>query len=89
MGSYASRFGEPPFDPRMMVALRPHGYACGLYSSRRIAQAKPSAPTIKRTAQRIPPRKIRPPRKSLGWRGISSSSSSMTVPMPDRMRHRD
>ena len=36
-GSYVSN-GPPPFDPRMMVALLLHGYASGLYSSRRIAQ---------------------------------------------------
>ena len=38
-GSYASGLGQPPFDPRMMVALLLHGYASGLYSSRRIARA--------------------------------------------------
>src|SRR3979409_153258 len=52
-GSYVSRLGQPPvdprtcggglgqppFDPRMMVALLLHGYASGLYSSRRIARA--------------------------------------------------
>src|SRR3981189_2807229 len=38
-GSYVSGLGQPPFDPRMMVALLPHGYASGLYSSRRIAKA--------------------------------------------------
>ena len=37
--SYVSRLGQPPFDPRMMVALLLHGYASGLYSSRRIAKA--------------------------------------------------
>src|ERR1700722_629306 len=31
--------GQPPFDPRMMVSLLLHGYASGLYSSRRIARA--------------------------------------------------
>src|SRR6202521_4051745 len=31
--------GQPPFDPRMMVALLLHGYASRLYSSRRIARA--------------------------------------------------
>ena len=31
--------GQPPFDPRMMVSLLLHGYARGLYSSRRIARA--------------------------------------------------
>src|SRR5260370_13597626 len=30
---------QPPFDPRMMTALLLHGYASGLYSSRRIAKA--------------------------------------------------
>jgi transposase len=38
-GSYVSSLGQPPFDPRMMVALLLHGYASGLYSSRRIAKA--------------------------------------------------
>jgi transposase len=38
-GSYVSGLGQPPFDPRMTVALLLHGYANGLYSSRRIAKA--------------------------------------------------
>src|SRR5260370_26393276 len=38
-GSYVRGPGQPPFDPRMMVALLLHGYASGLYSSRRIAKA--------------------------------------------------
>ena len=38
-GSYGSGLGQPPFDPRMMVSLLLHGYASGLYSSRRIARA--------------------------------------------------
>ena len=38
-GSYVSGLGQPPFDPRMMVALLLHGYASGLYSSRRVARA--------------------------------------------------
>src|ERR1700716_4205280 len=38
-GSYVSGLGQPPFDPRMMVALLLHGYASGLYSSRRMARA--------------------------------------------------
>lgn len=29
MGSYTSGLGQPPFDPRMMVALLLHGYARG------------------------------------------------------------
>jgi transposase len=37
--SYRSELGQPPFDPRMMTALLLHGYASGLYSSRRIAKA--------------------------------------------------
>ena len=37
MGSYVS-VRQPPFDPRMMVSLLLHGYASGLYSSRRIAE---------------------------------------------------
>jgi transposase len=36
---YRSEFGQPPFDPRLMTALLLHGYASGLYSSRRIARA--------------------------------------------------
>lgn len=38
-GGYTSVLGQPPFDPRMMTALLLHGYASGLYSSRRIAKA--------------------------------------------------
>jgi len=38
-GSYVSSLGQPPFDPRMMTALLLHGYASGVYSSRRIARA--------------------------------------------------
>jgi transposase len=37
--SYRSGLGQPPFDPRMMTAVLLHGYASGLYSSRRIAKA--------------------------------------------------
>ena len=39
MCNYVSGLGQPPFDPRMMVSLLLHGYASGLYSSRRIARA--------------------------------------------------
>lgn len=39
VGSYRSGLGQPPFDPRLMTALLLHGYASGLYSSRRIARA--------------------------------------------------
>jgi transposase len=39
VGSYPSGLGQPPFDPRLMTALLLHGYASGLYSSRRIARA--------------------------------------------------
>ncbi|HXG79340.1 MAG TPA: IS1182 family transposase [Methyloceanibacter sp.] len=39
VGSYRSVLGQPPFDPRMMTALLLHGYASGIYSSRRIARA--------------------------------------------------
>jgi len=39
VGSYGSGVGPPPFDPRLMTALLLHGYASGLYSSRRIARA--------------------------------------------------
>jgi len=38
-GSYTSGLGQPPFDPRLMTALLLHGYASGVYSSRRIAKA--------------------------------------------------
>jgi transposase len=38
-GRYPSRLGQPPFDPRLMTALLLHGYASGIYSSRRIAKA--------------------------------------------------
>jgi transposase len=38
-GSYRSVLGQPPFDPRLMTALLLHGYASGVYSSRRIAKA--------------------------------------------------
>jgi transposase len=38
-GSYRSVLGQPPFDPRLMTALLLHGYASGLYASRRIAKA--------------------------------------------------
>lgn len=36
---YPSGLGQPPFDPQMMTALLLHGYASGIYSSRRIAKA--------------------------------------------------
>lgn len=39
IGSYRSGLGQPPFDPRLMTALLLHGYASGVYSSRRIARA--------------------------------------------------
>jgi transposase len=39
VGSYASGLGQPPFDPWMMTTLLLHGYASGIYSSRRIARA--------------------------------------------------
>lgn len=38
-GSYKSWLGQPPFDPWMMTGLLLHGYASGVYSSRRIAKA--------------------------------------------------
>jgi transposase len=37
--SYTSGLGQPPFDPWMMTSLLLHGYAIGVYSSRRIAKA--------------------------------------------------
>lgn len=39
IGGYPSGLGQPTFDPRLMTALLLHGYASGLYSSRRIARA--------------------------------------------------
>ena len=39
IGGYRSGLGQPPFDPRMMTALLLHGYASGIYSSRRVARA--------------------------------------------------
>jgi transposase len=39
IGSYKSVLGQPAFDPRLMTALLLHGYASGIYSSRRIARA--------------------------------------------------
>jgi transposase len=36
---YSSGLGQPPFDPRLMMALLLHGYASGIYSSRRMARA--------------------------------------------------
>jgi len=36
---YSGEKGQPPYDPRMMVALLLYSYAVGLYSSRRIARA--------------------------------------------------
>jgi transposase len=39
VGRYTSGVGQPPYDPRLMTALLLHGYASGLYSSRRIARA--------------------------------------------------
>lgn len=37
--AYLGEKGQPPYDPRMMVALLLYAYAVGLYSSRRIARA--------------------------------------------------
>ncbi|MGH9611207.1 MAG: transposase, partial [Bryobacteraceae bacterium] len=37
--SYRGALGQPPFDPRMMTAVLLHGYASGIYSSRRLARA--------------------------------------------------
>jgi transposase len=38
--SYSAGQGQPPFDPCMMTTLLLHGYASGVYSSRRIAKAR-------------------------------------------------
>ena len=39
LAAYPSSLGQPPFDPRMMVALLLHAYMSGIPSSRRIAKA--------------------------------------------------
>ena len=39
LATTGARRVEPPFHPAMMVALLLYGYACGVYSSRRIAKA--------------------------------------------------
>ena len=39
MAAYPSTLGQPPFDPRLMVALLLHAYMSGIPSSRRIAKA--------------------------------------------------
>ena len=36
---YTSSLGQPPFDPRLMVALLLYAYCSGIYSSRRVAKA--------------------------------------------------
>src|SRR2546428_9192676 len=38
-GTDGSERGQPPFDPAMMTALLLYAYCCGIYSSRRIAEA--------------------------------------------------
>ena len=37
--SYRGVLGQPPFEPQLMTALLLHGYASGIYSSRRLARA--------------------------------------------------
>ena len=37
--SYDSERGQPPFDPVMMTAVLLYSYCCGIYASRRTAQA--------------------------------------------------
>jgi len=39
IGAYGSERGQPPFDPTMMTPLLLYAYCCGIYSSRRIANA--------------------------------------------------
>jgi transposase len=39
LASYTGEKGQPPFHPRMMVAVLLYAYANGIYSSRRIAKA--------------------------------------------------
>src|SRR5258708_6591055 len=68
-GSYVSGLGQPPFDPRMMVALLLHGYASGLYSSRRIG------PAASRNDWRRCSRGWRRWRPTPGWRRRKSVAS--------------
>jgi transposase len=37
--TYGSERGQPPFDPTLMTTLLLYSYCCGIYSSRRMAQA--------------------------------------------------
>src|SRR5580704_8051281 len=55
--SYKSALGQPPFDPRMMTALLLHGYASGIYASRRIARAAVGNPAGRppRRSKQMPP----------------------------------
>jgi transposase len=39
VASYKGEKGQPPYHPAMMVGLLLYSYACGIYSSRRIAKA--------------------------------------------------
>src|SRR5258706_12925947 len=71
IGSYRSGVGQPPFDPRMMTALLLHGYASGVYSSRRLARGAveradlmmivAGAPPDFRTVSEFPRRPLRAP----------------------------
>ena len=46
-GSYVSGLGQPPSDPRMMVALLLHSNASGLYCANCKTTQKKSGPSIK------------------------------------------
>src|SRR5260370_28983865 len=54
-GSYRSGLGQPPFDPWMMTALLLHGYASGVYSSRRIPKAAEERAAFMRIVGGDPP----------------------------------
>ncbi|MCC8940192.1 transposase [Bradyrhizobium sp. Arg68] len=53
--SHRSGLGQPPFDARMMAALLLHGYASGMYSSRRIAKAAVERADVMMIAAGDPP----------------------------------
>src|SRR5260370_27764782 len=75
-GSYRSGLGQPPFDPRMMTAVLLHGYASGIYSSRRIARATveradfmmivAGAPPALPAESEVPGRRLQAPARLVG-----------------------
>src|SRR2546430_16941967 len=54
-GSYRSALGQPPFDPRLMTAGLLHGYASGIYSSRRVATGAGEGPGFMMVVAGDPP----------------------------------